>query len=320
MKLSVIIPNYNGIMYLSKCLDALSKQDFKDFDVIIVDDASSEEGVEEVAASYPGAVLIKHDVNRGFAASVNDGIRASSSEYVFLLNNDAYVDDGCLRELVSSIEKDGEYSRDFSVKCKMLSAVNHALIDNAGDFYNIFGWARSRGKDKLADSHSKPGEIFSSCAGAALYNRQVLMDIGLFDENHISYLEDVDIGYRARLYGYINMYEPKARVFHEGSATSGSRHNEFKVFFSARNSILIRYKNQTMLQKIVNFPAQEAGVIIKQLFFWNKGLGKAYRKGLKEGRKIKKTESEKQKKIVFDSAKRKRAWAIELEMLKNIIY
>ena len=64
MKLSVIIPNYNGIMYLSKCLDALSKQDFKDFDVIIVDDASSEEGVEEVAASYPGAVLIKHDIRQ----------------------------------------------------------------------------------------------------------------------------------------------------------------------------------------------------------------------------------------------------------------
>ena len=76
----------------------------------------------------------------------------------------------------------------------------------------------------------------------------------------------------------------------------------------------------TWLQKIINFPAQEAGVIIKQLFFWNKGLGKAYRNGLKEGRKIKKTENVKQKKMVFDSAKRKRAWAIELEMLKNIIY
>ena len=320
MKLSVIIPNYNGIMYLSKCLNALSNQDFRDFDVIVVDDASSEEGVEDVVASYPGVRLIKHEVNRGFAASVNDGIMASDAKYVFLLNNDAYVDDGCLRELVSSIEKDGEYSRTFSVQCKMLSAVNHALIDNAGDFYNILGWARSRGKDKLADSHSKAGEIFSACAGAALYNRKILIDLGMFDENHISYLEDVDLGYRARIHGYINMYEPKARVFHEGSATSGSRHNEFKVFLSARNSILIRFKNQTLLQKIINFPAQETGVIIKQLFFRNKGLGKAYRKGLKEGRMIKKTESERQKKVIFDSAKRKRAWAIELEMLKNLIY
>ncbi|MBO4776361.1 MAG: glycosyltransferase family 2 protein [Lachnospiraceae bacterium] len=320
MKLSVIIPNYNGVMYLSKCLEALEKQDYRDFDIIVVDDASTEEGVEETVAMYPRARLIRHEVNEGFASSVNDGIKATDADYVFLLNNDAYVDDGCLRELLAAIEKDGQFSRTFSVQCKMLSAFNHALIDNAGDFYNILGWARSRGKDKLADSHSKAGEVFSACAGAAIYNRKVLMELGLFDENHISYLEDVDLGYRARIYGYVNMYEPNAKVFHEGSATSGSRHNEFKVFLSARNSILVRVKNQTLLQKIVNFPAQEMGIIIKMLFFMNKGLGKAYRQGLKEGRKIKKTDNLQFRKVVFDSAKRKRAWALELEMIKNLIY
>ncbi len=320
MKLSVIIPNYNGIMYLSKCLEALEKQDFKDFDIIVVDDASSVAGVEETVAMYPRARLIKHDRNLGFAASVNDGIKATDAEYVFLLNNDAYVDEGCLEILLSAIEKDGEFSKTFSVQCKMLSAFNHALIDNAGDFYNILGWARSRGKDKLADSHSNPGEIFSSCAGAAIYKRSVLIELGLFDEKHFCYLEDVDIGYRARIYGYINMYEPNAKVFHEGSASSGSRHNEFKVRLSARNSILVRYKNQTAFQKIVNFPAMEAGVIIKQLFFMKKGLGKAYRQGILEGRALKKTDEEKSRKIVFDSAKRKRAWAIELQMIKSLIY
>ncbi|MBP5529174.1 MAG: glycosyltransferase family 2 protein [Lachnospiraceae bacterium] len=318
MKLSVVIPNYNGIMYLEKCLAALEKQDFTDYDIIVVDDASTVEGIEETVLSYPRARLLKHDVNRGFATSVNDGIKASEAEYVFLLNNDAYVDDSCLSILVKAMDTEGPNV--FSIQCKMLSAFNHALIDNAGDFYNILGWARTRGKDKLADSHNKSGEIFSSCAGAAIYRRSILNELGLFDENHISYLEDVDIGYRARIYGYVNKYEPSARVFHEGSATSGSRYNEYKVKLAARNSILVRYKNQTVLQKIVNFPAQEAGVIIKQLFFIRKGLGKVYRAGIREGRKVKKSEGERSRKIVFDSAKRKRALMIEFDMIKNIIY
>ena len=307
-------------MYLQKCLEALDSQSFTDYDIIVVDDASSEEGIEEVVSAYPRARLIKHEVNKGFAPSVNDGIKDSDSEYVFLLNNDAYVDTDCLKILVESIDRDGQSSNTFSVQCKMLSATNHALIDNAGDFYNILGWARTRGKDKLADSNNTPSEIFSACAGAAIYNRQKLVEIGMFDENHVSYLEDVDLGYRAKLYGYTNKYEPAARVFHEGSATSGSRHNEYKVKYAARNSILIRFKNQTTLQKIINFPAQETGIIIKQLYFASKGLGKAYRQGVREGRRIKKTDAERSKKVVFDSDKTKRAWAIELELIRNIIY
>ena len=318
MKLSVVIPNYNGIMYLEKCLATLDKQDFTDYDIIVVDDASTVEGIEDVVSAYPKARFIKHNENRGFAASVNDGIKASDAEYIFLLNNDAYVDDGCLSTLVKAMDEESEST--FSIQCKMLSAFNHALIDNAGDFYNILGWARTRGKGKLADSHNKPTEIFSSCAGAAIYRRRILEEIGVFDENHISYLEDVDIGYRARIYGYVNKYEPSAKVFHEGSATSGSRYNEYKVKLAARNSILVRYKNQTVLQKIVNFPAMEAGIIIKQLFFIRKGLGKVYRAGIKEGRKVKKSENEKARKIVFDSAKRKRALKIEFDMIKNMIY
>ena len=320
MKLSVIIPNYNGIMYLEKCLKALEAQDFDDYDIIIVDDASSEEGIEEAVLPYKRVRLFKHSENKGFAASVNDGIKESTADYVFLLNNDAYVEEGCLSTLVRAIEEDTSGAEVFSVQCKMLSAFNHAIIDNAGDFYNILGWARTRGKDKLADSYEKGGEIFSACAGAAIYKRNILIELGMFDENHISYLEDVDLGYRARIYGYVNKYEPAAKVFHEGSATSGSRYNEYKVRLAARNSILVRYKNQTVLQKIVNFPAMETGIIIKQLFFIRKGLGKVYRQGIIEGRRVKKSESEKARKIVFDSAKRKRALNIEFDMIKNIIY
>ena len=149
----------------------------------------------------------------------------------------------------------------------------------------------------------------------------LLLDkIGLFDETHFAYLEDVDLGYRAKIYGYINKYEPLARVYHEGSATSGSRHNEFKVKISARNSILVRYKNQTTLQKIVNFPCTQAGILVKLIYFSTKHLGSAYRAGLKEGCALKKDEKVRNSKLKFDNKMRRKALKTELELIRNIIY
>lgn len=319
MKVSVIIPNYNGFNYLSKCLDALDRQDYTDFNVIVVDDASTMSGIETVLQGHRNVYLIQHNKNMGFAASVNDGIKATDADYVFLLNNDAYPEKDCIGKLVKAIQE-SSIKLIFSVQCKMISAVNHALIDNAGDFYNIMGWARTRGKDKLRDSYSTTSEIFSACAGAAIYDREALVKVGLFDESHFAYLEDVDVGYRAKLDGYINKYNPDAIVYHEGSATSGSRHNEFKVKLAARNSILIRYKNMTPLQKFINFPSMELGIIIKQLFFARKGLGKAYRQGILEGRRMKNLPEVRERKVVFDKEKRRNAWKIELELIRNIIY
>lgn len=316
--ISVVIPNYNGLEYLKKCLEALANQSIKDFDIIIVDDASTEKNIEDIIKGYENITLIKHDENKGFAASVNDGIKASKSDYVFLLNNDAYPESDCIENLLKAL-KESSYDV-FSIQCMMISAKNRELIDSAGDFFNIFGYARSRGKDKKIEAYNKPGEIFSACAGAAVYKREILERIGLFDETHFAYLEDVDLGYRARIYGYINKYEPLARVYHEGSATSGSRHNEFKVKLSARNSILVRYKNQTVLQKIVNFPCTQIGILVKLIYFSTKHLGSAYRAGLKEGCALKKDEKVRNSKLKFDNKMRRKALKTEFELIKNIIY
>lgn len=318
MNLSVIIPNYNGLEYLKKCLEALKNQSNKDFDIIIVDDKSTESGIEDIIAGYENITLLKHDENKGFAASVNDGIKASKSEYVFLLNNDAYCETDCIEKLLDAIKNSEENV--FSIQCMMISEKNHELIDSAGDFFNIFGYARNRGKDKKVEDFNKPSEVFSACAGAAVYKRSILDKIGLFDETHFAYLEDVDLGYRAKIYGYINKYEPLARVYHEGSATSGSRHNEFKVKISARNSILVRYKNQTTLQKIVNFPFTQLGILIKLIYFSKKGLGAAYRAGIKEGCALKKDEKVQKSKLKFDKNMRRKALKTELELIRNVKY
>lgn len=108
-------------------------------------------------------------------------------------------------------------------------------------------------------------------------------EIGLFDELHFAYLEDIDVGWRAKLYGYDNVYCPDAAVYHVGSGTSGSRYNSFKVRLAARNCIYLNYKNMPGWQILLNAPFLLAGIFVKYLFFVKNGFGRDYVSGLKEG-------------------------------------
>jgi GT2 family glycosyltransferase len=171
----------------------------------------------------------------------------------------------------------------FSCGAQMLDFRQRDLIDNAGDLYTLPGWAVARGKGRPAADYGKPEEVFSCCGGAAIYRMSVLKKIGVLDENHFAYLEDLDLGYRAKIAGYRNRYIPEAKVYHVGSATTGSRYNEKKVFLAARNSMFVIYKNMPLLQLLINLPFLFAGVLVKWLFFCKKGFGRRYLEGIAEG-------------------------------------
>ncbi len=134
--------------------------------------------------------------------------------------------------------------------------------------------------------YTQPEKIFSACAGAAIYRRAIFEQIGIFDERHFCYLEDVDIGYRARIYGYDNLYEPRAVVYHAGSASSGAVHNPFKEEMTAGNNMYLLYKNMPKAQLALNMPAILLGRTIKKHYFEKKGLGVAYNKGIERGRAL----------------------------------
>jgi GT2 family glycosyltransferase len=156
-------------------------------------------------------------------------------------------------------------------------------MDDAGDYYCALGWAFGRGKGRLEELYNEPAEVFASCAGAAIYRKKMFDSLGYFDEQHFAYLEDIDIGYRARIFGYRNVYAPKAVVYHVGSGSTGSTHNAFKVKLSARNNVYLVYKNMPFLQILLNSPLLLLGYGIKWIFFLKKGLGKEYLAGLREG-------------------------------------
>jgi len=280
VKVTVVIPNYNGLRFLKDCLDSMERQTMKDIRTVVIDNGSTDESVPFMEANYPWAEIVRMKENTGFDHAVNEGIKLSDTPYVLLLNNDTEAEPGFVEGLYKAIEADDDI---FSVSSKMLNFKDRHIMDDAGDGYSIIGWQFQRGVGRSESLYMKKKEIFSACAGAAIYRKSVFEEIGYFDEEHFAYLEDIDIGYRAKVYGYKNMYCPEARVYHVGSGSSGSKYNDFKVSLSSRNSIYLIYKNMPLLQLIINAPALLFGFFVKWLFFVRKGFGRTYLKGIAEG-------------------------------------
>ncbi len=279
-EVTVIIPNYKGAGCLADCLDSLRKQDFRDFGIIVVDNCSADGSAETVERDYPEALLVRLSENFGFSRAVNEGLKRSDTPFVLLLNNDTVAEPSFVGNLYRAIKEDASV---FSVASKMLMMKEPEKIDGAGDFYCALGWAYASGKGKKSEARNKQRDVFASCGGAAIYRRSILDEIGWFDEFHFAYLEDVDIGYRARIMGYRNTYEPSAVVYHLGSGATGSRYNSFKVRISARNNMYIIMKNMPTLQIILNLPFLIAGFGVKALFFIFAGYGREYLSGIKRG-------------------------------------
>jgi len=166
--LSIIIPNFNGKHFLKLCLESLKVQ-HDPFDVIIVDNGSTDGSVRFVKDNYPDYTLIENKENLGFSAGVNQGIKASSSEYVFLLNNDTELESNCISNLRECIEEGDDI---FAVASKMIQSHDRSKLDDAGDEYTILGWTRKTGDGKSSNLYRKGRDIFSACAGAALYRRR----------------------------------------------------------------------------------------------------------------------------------------------------
>lgn len=279
-KASVVIPNYNGEKYIDECMNALRKQREQDFEVILVDNASEDKSIAAFEVYNDLNIrTITLDENYGFSRAANEGIKASESEYVILLNNDTHVGKNFVGALVDAMDEDDNI---FSAQAHMLQYSDRTITDSAGDYFCALGWGFSRGKDEKASKFTERRDVFSSCAGAAIYRKSVFETIGYFDEVFFAYLEDMDIGYRAKLHGYRNVFVPEAKVLHVGSGSSGSRYNEFKTKLAARNSMLVMYKNFAGWQFLVNIPFILAGIILKSAFFAKQKLLKAYLKGILE--------------------------------------
>ena len=310
-KVTIVIPNYNERRLLENCLKTLENQTYTDFKVLIIDNGSTD-GSKEIISDTLDMEIVSLETNLGFCGAVNLGIQMTNTPYIILLNNDTETDRYFVETLLKAIERSEKI---FSCGAQMIDFQNHKILDNAGDLYTAMGWAVARGKGKRCIDYEKKKRVFSCCAGAAIYRMDILNQIGGLDEHHFAYLEDVDLGYRARIHGFENWYIPEAKVYHVGSATTGARYNEKKVFLAARNTIFVIYKNMPFLQILLNFPFVFIGILIKMLFFIIKGYGRQYWKGIVEGV----CNCNNCKKVMFSIKHIKNYVKIQFEIWKNML-
>ena len=309
---TIIIPNYNGLNFMEPCFEALEKQTTKNYKILVVDNGSTDGSVEWLKEHEIPSIFLPE--NTGFTGAVNVGIQAADTPYVLLLNNDTKVEPRFVEALERAI---GRSEKIFSVSAKILQMYQPELMDDAGDMYSVLGWAYQRGVGRSEKCYNKPRRVFSACACAAIYRRDVFEKMGYFDPMHFAYLEDIDVGYRAKLYGYDNIYCPEAVVHHVGSGTSaeGNRYSAFKVRLAARNNVYLNYKNMGTWQMVLNFPCLAAGIFVKYLFFKKRGFGNEYLSGLKEGIKTRKQ----CKKVPEIPGRLKEEMKIQLELIWGTI-
>lgn len=238
---TVVIVTFNAGMTLEQCLDALRVQSASPARVIVVDNASTDGSIGRVKPLFPEFEYLELDSNTGFAAANNHAIQRCETEFVALLNPDAFPDPDWLDELLCAAQRSPEAASFGS--CQFIAG-RPGVLDGIADVCHVSGLVWREGHGRTIDGRDETGrEIFSPCAAAALYRRAAIEAAGGFDEAFFCYVEDVDLGFRLRLNGWQARYVPSARVRHVGSASSGGAHSDFAVYHGHRNMVWLYVKN-----------------------------------------------------------------------------
>lgn len=231
---TAIVVNWNGERYLERCLGALAAQTLPPRRVIVVDNASADASARIVRERFPQFELVEAGDNLGFAAANNRAAHMACGAWIATLNPDAFPDPDWLERLLSAADRHPDCA---SFACRMAMDGPGDRLDGEGDAYHLSGLAWRRHHGLPADeSETDEVEVFSPCAGAALYRRDAFLDAGGFDEDYFCYFEDVDLGFRLRLLGHRCLYVPDARVIHVGSGLTG-RHSDFATYHGHRNLV-----------------------------------------------------------------------------------
>src|SRR5919109_162216 len=187
---SLIVVNWNGVRVLQRCLDSLARQTFSDFEIILVDNGSTDHSIDEIAGRNLNR--IKLETNRGFAVANNIGVKSSRGKWIGLVNNDAFPEPEWLAHLIEATVSHAPQFTFFS--SRLIQSEDQTKLDGTSDVYHISGLAWRRHYDRpAADFGHTVEQVFSPCAAAALYPREAFIQAGGFDEDFFSYHEDVDL-------------------------------------------------------------------------------------------------------------------------------
>jgi len=267
--IAVVIPNLNGLNDLKCVFESISKQSYKNYNVILVDNGSVDDSVSFTKELYPEHTIISLDRNYGFAAAVNKGIlyalESLKSDIILLLNNDIELSPNFFAEGIKTFN---DVSDAGFIAVKMLNYFNRNKIDDAGDFI------KSKGGSPFARGHTetdngqfdKPEYIFGACAGAAFYKSELFIDAGMFDEDFFAYYEDIDLSFRFQIYGYKCFYNPKIVCYHKRGETV-KRFKGWETLYTEKNLLALRIKNYPLSLYLTYLPLFSIARIKRYLHF-----------------------------------------------------
>jgi hypothetical protein len=271
MLLSVVVVNWNSREDLAACLQSLQRQSHQDFEVVVVDNGSTDGSAQMVREQFPRFKLLAETENLGFAEACNRGIEASCGSWVAMLNNDAVAEPGWAEALLRAAETAPPHCG--MLQSLMLFMQRRETINSVGIELLDTGRGRDRYEGLRRERAGVAEEIFCPTAGAAAYRRamleQIKLQAGYFDRGHFMYYEDLDLGWRARLNGWTATFVPESVVYHRYHGSSDRHGRPWMLVISRTNRLRTLVKNASwrMMARSAHFTAYDLAVVL-----WNGGL------------------------------------------------
>ncbi len=267
-RLSIIIPHYNNKDILYNCIHSLTNIAYKNCEIIVVDNNSTDNSVESVKESFPQIKIIKSDTNRGYAGGCNLGSKSSNAEFLLFLNNDTIHNNDFIEPLINLLDSDQAIA---SVQPKIINfdKTNFDYAGGSGGFmdYLVYPFARGRifntvEKDKGQYDDTK--QIFWASGACFLTRKKVFENIGGFDETLFAHMEEIDFHWRSYMSG-LNVYvEPKSIIYHKGGGTLNQNSSQ-KTYLNHRNSLILLLTNYSIPLSLYLLPAKLILEIISSL-------------------------------------------------------
>ncbi len=250
--ISVVIVNWNGLHFLKDCLPLLYKSSYTKFEVVLVDNGSTDGSLEFIQKEYPKIIVVRNSVNKGFAEANNQGYEKTKGEYVLLLNNDTKVTKNFMEPLINALKADKKLG---AVQSKILSMDDPRLLDSVASFFTSTGMLYHYGyHQKDAKKYSRRLQTYTAKGACMMLKREVIEKVGLFDPRFFAYFEESDLCHRIWLAGYTIEYIPESVINHKIGGTSNSMQNSFIQFHSFKNRINSYIKNLGILQLLLILP------------------------------------------------------------------